>query len=71
MLQTDTWGGFLPQKDEKRGAWQNETEFFSIQGMTRQERSDWWRKFESCKDRASLFLLSTKAGNVGINLVCE
>ena len=70
VLQTDTWGGFLPQKDEKRGAWQNETEFFSIQGGdSAQERQRLVEKFESCKDRARLFLLSTKAGNVGINLV--
>ena len=32
VLQTDTWGSYLPQKDEKRGAWQNETEFFSYTG---------------------------------------
>merc|ERR1719305_2248320 len=38
-------------------------------GLVREERQRLVEKFESCKDRARLFLLSTKAGNVGINLV--
>ena len=69
VLQTDTWGGFLPQKDEKRGAWQNETEFFRSRRRLGAGAAKIVEKFESCKDRTRLFLLSTKAGNVGINLV--
>ena len=70
VLQTDTWGAYLQQKDARRGAWVNDQDFFRIEGSD--SGADRQRKveaYEKCKTSARVFLLSTKAGNVGINLV--
>ena len=62
---------FLLFSEKVSGSWHLNTDYFRLDGATSSEqRRDWCNAFNDADNpMARLFLISTKAGGIGINLV--
>ncbi|KAL7464196.1 hypothetical protein ACHAXS_004533 [Conticribra weissflogii] len=75
VLQSPDWGGFVPflndGKVEKIGGWRKNFEYLRIDGSVQsRERGELISAFNTTDtQQCKLFILSTKAGSLGINLV--
>ena len=80
-LKSETWGGLLDASRDvvadavahggaRRGGWRPGRDYFRIEGsVSGEQRQRMVDAFEREGATAKVFLLSTKAGNMGINLV--
>ena len=76
IIQSDDWGGFKPHLpnnicQQKLGGWKRNHDYVRIDGsVDAKERGDLISSFNSSDNQHTrLFLLSTKAGGLGVNLV--
>jgi len=75
ILQSPDWGGFVPylnnSNGETIGGWKKNFEYLRIDGSVQsRERGELISAFNNTDiQQCKLFLLSTKAGSLGINLV--
>ena len=76
IIQSDDWGGFKPHLpnnicQQKLGGWKKNREYLRIDGsVDAKERGDIISSFNSSDNQHTrLFLLSTLAGGLGVNLV--
>ena len=76
IIQSDEWGGFKPHLpsnicQQKLGGWKRNHDYVRIDGsVDAKERGDLISSFNSNENQHTrLFLLSTKAGGLGVNLV--
>ena len=76
IIQSDDWGGFKPHLpnnicQQKLGGWKRNYDYVRIDGsVDAKERGDLISSFNSSDNQHTrLFLLSTKAGGLGVNLV--
>ena len=76
IIQCDDWGGFKPHLpnnicQQKLGGWKRNHDYVRIDGsVDAKERGDLISSFNSNDNQHTrLFLLSTKAGGLGVNLV--
>jgi hypothetical protein len=76
IIQSDDWGGFKPHLPnnichQELGGWKRNRDYVRIDGsVDAKERGDLISSFNSSENQHTrLFLLSTKAGGLGVNLV--
>ncbi len=71
LLSLDIIESFLKQQSTPGNTWKKDKDYFRMDGGTElNKRSDHIDKFNNKSNkRARLFLISTKAGGIGINLI--